>query len=84
MASGQFIEKADIRMHYLQRGTGDPVLMLHGFPANSVPRGNSFLDQFSRYFPDLRARSVNAGHFFPEEDPGSTNRALIDFLKARI
>lgn len=49
-----------------------------------VPRGNPFLDQFSRYFPDLRARSVNAGHFFLEEDPGSTNRALIDFFKARI
>jgi len=32
----------------------------------------------------LRARSVNAGHFFLEEDPASTNRALIDFLQARI
>jgi len=49
-----------------------------------VPKGNPFLDQFSRYFPDLRARSVNAGHFFLEEDPASTNRALIDFLQARI
>ena len=52
--------------------------------SDKVPTGNPFLEQFSRYFPDLRARSVNAGHFFPEEDPATTNSHLLDFLKGRI
>ena len=50
----------------------------------TVPSGNPFLDQFSRYFPDLRARPINAGHFFIEEAPETTNRFLLDFLKGRI
>lgn len=66
MASGQLIETADIRMHYLQRGTGDPVVMLHGFPETSVPRGSPFLDQFSRYFPDLCDRLKPAISFSRE------------------
>jgi len=50
----------------------------------AVPKGNPFLDQFARYFPDLRARAIAAGHFFPEEDPETTNRNLLDFLNGRI
>jgi pimeloyl-ACP methyl ester carboxylesterase len=49
-----------------------------------VPSGNPFLDQFSRYFPDLRARPINAGHFFSEQAPEPTNRFLLEFLKGRI
>jgi len=45
-----------------------------------IPSGNPFSDQFTRYFPDLRARSMNAGHFFPEEAPAETNRHLAEFL----
>jgi hypothetical protein len=51
---------------------------------DKIPVGNPFLDQFSRYFPDLRARSVNAGHFFSEEDPAATNSILLDFLMRKI
>lgn len=49
-----------------------------------IPTGNPFSDQFSRYFPDLRGRSVAAGHFFPEEAPGVTNDTLRDFLAGRL
>jgi len=41
-----------------------------------APSGSPFLDQFSRYFPDLRARPINAGHFFIKEAPEPTNRFL--------
>jgi pimeloyl-ACP methyl ester carboxylesterase len=51
---------------------------------NWIPGGNPFADQFSRYFPDLRARQVQAGHFFPEELPGVTNEALEAFLGGRM
>ncbi len=48
------------------------------------PGGNPFADQFSRYFPDLRTRRVDAGHFFPEEAPDATNEALAAFLAASL
>jgi pimeloyl-ACP methyl ester carboxylesterase len=53
-------------------------------PADAVPSGNPFVDQFRRYFPDLRARRVDAGHFFPEEAPAVTNETLAAFLDGRI
>ncbi|MBI2765710.1 MAG: alpha/beta fold hydrolase [Chloroflexi bacterium] len=49
-----------------------------------IPSGNPFADQFSRYFPDLRARRVDAGHFFPEEAPRVTNNTLEAFLGGSI
>ena len=27
-----FIQTSDLRMHYLQAGTGEPVILIHGFP----------------------------------------------------
>lgn len=50
-------------------------------PADAIPGGNPFADQFSRYFPDLRATRVEAGHFFPEESPEVTNARLLEFLR---
>jgi hypothetical protein len=35
----------------------------------TVPSGYPFLDQFSRYFPDLRARPIDAGHFSSRKLP---------------
>ncbi|MFN0094280.1 MAG: alpha/beta fold hydrolase [Dehalococcoidia bacterium] len=49
-----------------------------------IPSGNPFSDQFARYFPDLRARRVDAGHFFPEEAPQVTNDTLRQFLAGQI
>jgi pimeloyl-ACP methyl ester carboxylesterase len=51
---------------------------------HAVPSGNPFVDQFPRYFPDLRVRRVNAGHFFPEEAPDATNAALLEFLSGTM
>ena len=31
----QFIQTRDLRMHYLQQGTGFPIIMVHGFPETS-------------------------------------------------
>ena len=30
-----FIQTRDLRMHYLQAGTGDPLIFIHGFPETS-------------------------------------------------
>lgn len=53
-------------------------------PPDAIPSGNPFSDQFARYFPDLRGRRIDAGHFFPEEAPTETNAVLADFLAGRI
>ena len=47
---------------------------------NRPPKGNPFVDQFSRYFPDLSVHRMAAGHFFPEEVPEVTNDILLRFL----
>ncbi|MCZ2109469.1 MAG: alpha/beta fold hydrolase [Dehalococcoidia bacterium] len=64
---------------YLSRSAGSS-----NRPAARVPSGNPFADQFPRYFPDLRVRTVNAGHFFPEEAPEITNETLAAFLSGAI
>ncbi len=51
-----------------------------GVDIRAIPTGNPAVDQFSRYFPDLRARRMNAGHFFPEELPEETSNELLSFL----
>ena len=53
-------------------------------PVPSMCTLNAFADQFSRYFPDLRARHIAAGHFFPEEAPDETNQTLVAFLKGAL
>lgn len=66
---------------YLSRSRGTAG---DGRPADAIPAGNPFVDQFSRYFPDLRARRVDAGHFFPEEAPEVTNETLLAFLASNV
>jgi len=34
-APGKFVEVEGLRLHYLERGKGDPVLLLHGWPTSS-------------------------------------------------
>ena len=62
---------------YLARSRGTST---EGHPADRIPTGNPFSDQFSRYFPDLRGRRIEAGHFFPEEAPKETSEVLAGFL----
>ena len=66
----------------------NPTLWLFGAGAGAartgVPSGTPFLDQFARYFPNLRGQSIAGGHFFPEENPDATNAALAAFLAGKI
>ena len=71
-----------------------PALWLHSRPVGKaptadaappdpteIPRGNPFFDQFSTYFPDLRARTIAAGHFLGEEAPAAVNESLLAFFR---
>ncbi len=69
-----------------------PVLWLYGsYRAGDVEHGsakiptvNPFFQQFPRYFPDLRARAVGAGHFLGEESPAYVNECLLAFVDGRL
>ncbi|MDB4957064.1 MAG: hypothetical protein JWO36_4633 [Myxococcales bacterium] len=50
----------------------------------TIPTGNPYLDQFSRYFADLRVRAVDCGHFIPEEAPEYTSSVLLEFAAGTI
>ena len=56
-----------------------PLLALwgdHGIPA----AGSSPLDIWRGWAENVQGHSVPGGHFLPEESPGRTLRALIDFF----
>ena len=85
--------------HFLDYGPDDrhktyphPVLWLYGsYRAGDVREGetkiptvNPFFQQFPRYFPDLRARAVGAGHFLGEEAPAYVNECLLAFVRGDL
>lgn len=88
------LEQHPLYTHYMDYGPEDrskryanPVLWGYGTGSaagggarTGIPEGDPFLDQFSRYFPDLRGVGIPGGHFFPEESPEATNAALESFL----
>ncbi len=89
------LEQHPLHQHFLDYGPEDrhkrfdkPVLWGFGTASGAggtgseVPSGNPFLDQFSRYFPNLSAAPIAGGHFFPEENPEATNVALAGFLSS--
>ena len=57
MSSGQLVQTADLRMHYLQRGTGDPVVLIHGFPETSYSWRHQLAalsEHYAVFAPDTR------------------------------
>src|SRR5215212_6969121 len=52
-----FVQTRDLRMHYLQAGTGSPVILIHGFPETSYEWRNQFpvlAEHFAVFAPDTR------------------------------
>lgn len=90
----QGLEQHPLYSHYMDYAPEDrhkrftkPVLWGYGDASRAgdatqpgIPTGNPFLDQFSRYFSDLRGTAIAGGHFFPEENPQATNAAINRFL----
>jgi pimeloyl-ACP methyl ester carboxylesterase len=52
-----FVQTRDLRMHYLQSGSGEPVVFLHGFPETSYEWRHQlahFAPQYACFAPDTR------------------------------
>jgi pimeloyl-ACP methyl ester carboxylesterase len=51
------IQTRDLRMHYLQAGTGEPIIFIHGFPETSFEWRHQlahFSDRYACFAPDTR------------------------------
>jgi pimeloyl-ACP methyl ester carboxylesterase len=60
-----------------------PVLILQGFHSRTQPR--EWYENARQYIPnakDVRVRCIDAGHFWPLENPEETTQALSDFLNS--
>lgn len=52
-----FVQTPDLRMHYLQQDTGDPVIFIHGFPETSHEWRHQLAalsSQYACFAPDTR------------------------------
>lgn len=78
----------DIRLAYERRGTGSPLVLLHGYPLDHhlwdvvVPL---LIDTFDLILPDLRGfgESSTVDSFYTVEDIASDIAALLDHLEIR-
>ena len=55
--SSEFVQTSDLRMHYLQQGTGDPVVLIHGFPETSYEWRHQIpvlAEHYAVFAPDTR------------------------------
>jgi pimeloyl-ACP methyl ester carboxylesterase len=62
-----------------------PILILQGYHSRTQPR--EWYENARQYIPnarDVRVRYLDAGHFWPLENPRETTQALSDFLKTRV
>jgi pimeloyl-ACP methyl ester carboxylesterase len=57
MPKSAFVQTRDLRMHYLQEGTGEPVIFIHGFPETSHEWRHqfaAFASTYACFAPDTR------------------------------
>jgi pimeloyl-ACP methyl ester carboxylesterase len=60
-----------------------PILILQGFHSRTQPR--EWYENPQQYIPksrDVRVRYIDAGHFWPLENPHETTKAVRDFLNS--
>lgn len=77
---------AGVDVYFETHGTGDPLLLLHGFGGCSQdwsPLTADWSTQFQLIIPDLRGhgRSSNPAKFFRHQDAATDMLALLDHLK---
>ncbi len=68
-----FVQLPQLRLHYVEGGTGPLVVLLHGFPESWW--------SWRHQVPRLEVEQIpNAGHFVHAERPAPVNAALIAFF----
>ena len=64
-AESKFVEVEGLRLHYLEQGGGDPVLLLHGWPTSSFLWRNVI----GRLGPQSRGIALDLPGFGQSEKP---------------
>lgn len=85
-APGKFVDLNGITMHYEERGSGEPLLLLHGFGMCGRGDWGDHVDQLAKDYrvilPDLRGHgwSTNPSGKFTMRQSAEDIRALLDQL----
>ncbi len=85
-APGKLVEVNGITLHYEERGTGEPLLLLHGFGMCGRGDWGDHLDELAKSYrvilPDLRGHgsSTNPSGKFTMRQSAEDIRALLDKL----
>ena len=86
---GKLVQLNGIALHYQERGTGEPLLLLHGFGMCSKSDWGPIADELAKTYrvilPDLRGHgwSTNPSNKFTMRQSAEDIRALLDQLKLR-
>lgn len=76
----QFFDSKGVRIHYLEAGQGDPVVLIHGFSssAESNWRANGTFDKLARDFHVIALDCRGHGLSDKPHDPASYGMAMVD------
>lgn len=83
-----FVDANGVKIHYVIRGEGEPVLLLHNFTASHkmwLPWINDFPKKYQYIIPDLRAHglSTNPSGVFLHKESANDMYGLMDALKIK-
>jgi pimeloyl-ACP methyl ester carboxylesterase len=85
----RYFNSSTFRKEWIDRRTSllnawtSPILILQGFHSRTQPR--EWYENARQYIPnakDVRVRYIDAGHFWPLENPEETIQAFRDFLNS--
>ncbi|MES2904682.1 MAG: alpha/beta hydrolase [Pseudomonadota bacterium] len=85
-APGKLVQVGDITIHYVERGSGEPLLLLHGFGMCGKGDWGDHLDELAKTYrvimPDLRGHgwSTNPSGKFTMRQSAEDIRGLLDQL----
>ena len=77
------IDLGDVTVRVRHSGSGPPLLLLHGHPQTHMiwhaiaPR---LARDFTVITPDLRGEAIDGNHYFTEQTPEATYKALHEFF----
>lgn len=80
----RYVEVNGSRMHYVEQGTGDPILLLLAFEPGAII-GAKEVDWCRAQFPTLQVRHLGIGiHFVQEDQPDAIGKAVHEFFAGAL
>jgi pimeloyl-ACP methyl ester carboxylesterase len=87
--SSHYTTANSLRLHYLEAGEGDPILLLHGFPTSShlyrniLPTLAKTMSRIQGSHPGAELTALpNCGHFLQEDEPERVAELIAGFFNS--